>query len=95
MFEVLAGRPRRIDPWVKSAVRFKSQPMRMQNRLCVAAWLGDAGEYQLTGRFKSVAIRQVSSHWPIIGVGLILLVYHCGHAGQCFSDLVLADHAVV
>ncbi len=42
-----------------------------------------------------MAIRQISSHWPIIGVGLILLVYHRGHAGQCFSDLILADHAVV
>ncbi|GIR68923.1 MAG: hypothetical protein CM15mP74_01740 [Halieaceae bacterium] len=69
--------------------------MGMQYGLCVAAWLGYAGKHQLTSRFKSVTIREVSSHWPITGVSLILLVYHRGHAGQCFSDLILADHAVM
>ena len=95
MLGVLAGCPRRVDPQVKSALRFESQPMGMQYRLCVAAGLGYAGKHQLTGRFKSVAIRQIGSHRPIIGVSLILLVYHRRHAGQCFSDLILADHAVV
>ena len=69
--------------------------MGMQYRLCVAAWLGYAGKNQLTGCFKSVAVRRVSSHWPIIGVGLILLVYNCGHSGECLADLILADHAVM